>query len=196
MNVDMKKVLDVLLPQFAEHELPYLTQTLRSDAMAMKENYKLGLVEVAKMMSQLVVKAVHSEMVKNYLRVFVLMLSLHIFLYVWKVQMPLVLHLSQPFDMKMVAMAGMCILTVVVLFISQVRNSSLSVWPKQFGITTVSVVLLSVLMLLFTAVCFTKGPGGLDCYYMEALSHLFLKNCYFVVISTIFSSAFTAILSM
>ena len=75
----MKKVLDVLLPQFAEHELPYLTQTLRSDAMAMKENYKLGLVEVAKMMSQLVVKAVHSEMVKNYLRVFVLMLSLTYF---------------------------------------------------------------------------------------------------------------------
>ena len=52
MNVDMKKVLYVLLPQFGEHELPYLTQTLRSDAMAMKENYKLGLVEVAKMMSQ------------------------------------------------------------------------------------------------------------------------------------------------
>ena len=74
--------------------------------------------------------------------------------------MPLVLYLSQPFDMKMVAMAGMCILTVVVLFISQVRNTSLSVWPKQFGITTVSVVLLSVLMLLFTAVCFTKGPRG------------------------------------
>ena len=143
-----------------------------------------------------VVKAVHSEMVKNYLRVFVLMLSLHIFLYVWKAQMPLVLYLSQPFDMKMVAMAGMCILTVVVLFISRVRNTSLSVWPKQFGITKVSVVLLSVLMLLFTAVCFTKGPGGLDCYYMEALSHLFLKNCYFVVISTIFSSAFTAKLSM
>ena len=42
MNVNMKKVLYVLLPQFAEHELPYLTQTLRSDAMAMKENYKLG----------------------------------------------------------------------------------------------------------------------------------------------------------
>lgn len=52
MNVDMKKVLDVLLPQFTEHELPYLTQTFCSDAMAMKENYKLGLVEVAKMMSQ------------------------------------------------------------------------------------------------------------------------------------------------
>ena len=34
------------------HELPYLTQTLRSDAMAMKENYKLGHVEVVKMMSQ------------------------------------------------------------------------------------------------------------------------------------------------
>ena len=45
-------------------------------------------------------------------------------------------------------------------FISQVRNTSLSVWPKQFGITTVSVVLLSVLMLLFTSVCFTKGPRG------------------------------------
>ena len=36
----MKKVLYVLLPQFAEHELPYLTQPLRSDATAMKE---LGL---------------------------------------------------------------------------------------------------------------------------------------------------------
>ena len=36
----MKKVLYVLLPQFAEHELPYLTQPLRSDAMAMKENPK------------------------------------------------------------------------------------------------------------------------------------------------------------
>ena len=34
----MKKVLYVLLPQFAEHEMPYLTQPLRSDAMAMKEN--------------------------------------------------------------------------------------------------------------------------------------------------------------
>ena len=29
-----------MLPQFAEHELPYLTQPLRSDAMAMKENPK------------------------------------------------------------------------------------------------------------------------------------------------------------
>ena len=63
-------------------------------------------------------------MVKNYLRVFVLMLSLHKFLYVSKAQMPLVLYLSQPFDMKMVAMAGMCILTVVVLFISQVGSVS------------------------------------------------------------------------
>lgn len=34
------KVLYVLLPQFAEHELPYLTQPLRSDALAMKENPK------------------------------------------------------------------------------------------------------------------------------------------------------------
>lgn len=36
----MKKVLYVLLPQFAEHEMPYLTQPLRSDAMAMKEHPK------------------------------------------------------------------------------------------------------------------------------------------------------------
>ncbi len=36
----MKKVIYVLLPQFAEHELPYLTQPLRSDAMAMKEHPK------------------------------------------------------------------------------------------------------------------------------------------------------------
>lgn len=34
----MKKVVYVLLPQFAEHELPYLTQPLRTDGMAMKEN--------------------------------------------------------------------------------------------------------------------------------------------------------------
>ena len=39
-KIEMKKVLYVLLPQFAEHELPYLTQPLRSDAMAMKENPK------------------------------------------------------------------------------------------------------------------------------------------------------------
>ena len=36
----MKKVLYVLLPQFAEHEMPYLTQPLRSDSFAMKENPK------------------------------------------------------------------------------------------------------------------------------------------------------------
>lgn len=36
----MKKVLYVLLPQFAEREMPYLTQPLRSDSMAMKENPK------------------------------------------------------------------------------------------------------------------------------------------------------------
>ena len=36
----MKKVVYVLLPQFAEHELPYLTQPLRSDAMALKESPK------------------------------------------------------------------------------------------------------------------------------------------------------------
>ena len=36
----MKKVLYVLLQQFAEHELPYLTQPLRSDSFAMKENPK------------------------------------------------------------------------------------------------------------------------------------------------------------
>ena len=34
----MEKVLYVLLPQFAEHEMPYLTQPLRSDSFAMKEN--------------------------------------------------------------------------------------------------------------------------------------------------------------
>ena len=36
----MKKVLYVLLPQFAEHEMPYLTQPLRSDSFAMKESPK------------------------------------------------------------------------------------------------------------------------------------------------------------
>ena len=38
--IKMKKVLYVLLQQFAEHELPYLTQPLRSDSFAMKENPK------------------------------------------------------------------------------------------------------------------------------------------------------------
>ena len=36
----MNTVLYVLLPQFAEHEMPYLTQPLRSDSMSMKENIK------------------------------------------------------------------------------------------------------------------------------------------------------------
>ena len=39
-KIEMKKVLYVLLPQFAEHEMPYLTQPLRSDSFAMKENPK------------------------------------------------------------------------------------------------------------------------------------------------------------
>ena len=34
----MKQVLYLLLPPFAEHELPFLTQPLRSDAASMKEN--------------------------------------------------------------------------------------------------------------------------------------------------------------
>ena len=34
----MEKVLYLLLPPFAEHELPFLSQPLRSDAVAMKEN--------------------------------------------------------------------------------------------------------------------------------------------------------------
>ena len=36
----MKRVLYVLLSHFAEHEMPYLTQPLRSDAMSMKEHPK------------------------------------------------------------------------------------------------------------------------------------------------------------
>lgn len=35
--MDEKEVLYVLLPLFAEHELPFLTQPLRTDGMAMKE---------------------------------------------------------------------------------------------------------------------------------------------------------------
>ena len=34
----MKEVLYVLLPHFAEHEMPYLSQPLRSDAMSIKEH--------------------------------------------------------------------------------------------------------------------------------------------------------------
>ena len=45
------KVLYVLLPQFAEHELPYLSQPLRSDAMAMKDNPKYENKIVAESMA-------------------------------------------------------------------------------------------------------------------------------------------------
>ena len=47
----MKKVLYVLLQQFAEHELPYLTQPLRSDSFAMKENPKYESTDNAKMVA-------------------------------------------------------------------------------------------------------------------------------------------------
>lgn len=50
----MKKVLYVLLPQFAEHELPYLTQPLRSDAMGMKECPKYENKIVAESMEPVV----------------------------------------------------------------------------------------------------------------------------------------------
>ena len=43
----MEKVLYVLLPQFAEHEMPYLTQPLRSDSFAMKENPRYEKMIVA-----------------------------------------------------------------------------------------------------------------------------------------------------
>ncbi len=89
-----------------------------------------------------------------------LMLMLHIFLYVWKALIPFAFSLSQPFEMKMVTMAGMCILTVVVIFISRTKKTSLAVCPRQFDAPTITVLLLSTLMLVSTAVLFTKGSHG------------------------------------
>lgn len=50
----MNKVLYVLLSDFAEHEMPYLTQPLRSDAMAMKEHPKYENKIVAESMEPVV----------------------------------------------------------------------------------------------------------------------------------------------
>ncbi|MGM9777173.1 MAG: CPBP family intramembrane glutamic endopeptidase [Prevotella sp.] len=86
---------------------------------------------------------------------------LHLFLYVWKASVPPAFSLSQPFEMKMVTMVGMCILTVVVLFISRAQKTCLSVWPGKLDATTIALLLLSVLMLVSTAVCFTKGTHEL-----------------------------------
>ena len=96
----------------------------------------------------------------HYLQIMALMLMLHIFLYVWKTLIPLAFCLSQPFDMKMVTMAGMCILTVVVFFISRTKKTSLDVCPRQLDAPTITVLLLSTLMLVSTAVLFTKGSHG------------------------------------
>ena len=100
-------------------------------------------------------------MKKHYSHIFALMLMLHLFLYVWKALASLALSLSHPFNMKMVTMKGMCILTIIVFFISRTKRSSLSIWPRKFDATTSSVLLLSGLMLVSTAVCFTKGAHGL-----------------------------------
>lgn len=90
-----------------------------------------------------------------------LMLLLHIVLYVWKASMSLAFSLSQPFDIRMVTMAGMGIMTVMVFFISRFQRTNLSLWPKKFDIITTAVMLLSLMMMISTAVCITKGTHGL-----------------------------------
>lgn len=121
-------------------------------------------------------------MKKEYIHIVVLLLTLHLFLSMWKAWAPLNLSLSQPFEMKMatigfllmvkplsysdpfemkmVTMMGMCTLAAIVCFISREEKTDLSVWPKKLDGTVTAITLLSVLMIASTAVCFTNGAHG------------------------------------
>lgn len=121
-------------------------------------------------------------MKKEYIHIVVLLLTLHLFLSMWKAWAPLNLSLSQPFEMKMatigflltirplffshpfetkmVTMMGMCILAAIVCLISREEKTDLSVWPKKLDGAATAIILLSVLMIAFTAVCFTNGAHG------------------------------------
>ena len=85
---------------------------------------------------------------------------LQVLLYAWKGIVPHVVGVSQPFEMKMLTMVGMGILTVIVFFISRVGKTHLSVWSEKWRGVNVAVVLLSSLLLISTAVCFTHGVHG------------------------------------
>ena len=62
----MKQVLYVLLSHFAEHEMPYLTQPLRSDAMSMKEHPKFENRIVAESMEPVAPKCTRAASWENW----------------------------------------------------------------------------------------------------------------------------------
>lgn len=56
---------------------------------------------------------------RKYILLLALMFMLHIIYHGWKILLPPFFYVSQPFGTKMVGMVGMCILTVIVFFVSQ-----------------------------------------------------------------------------
>ena len=96
-------------------------------------------------------------MKQSYGSIAALMLMLHLFLWGWKAAVTPLISISLPFGMKMVSMAGMCILTIAVYCISSARGTNLSLWPKQHLLTAAAVILVSLLTICSTAFCFTQG---------------------------------------
>lgn len=113
-------------------------------------------------------------MKQSYGSICALMLMLHLFLWGWKAAVPPLTSISKPFGMKMVSMAGMCILTIAVCFISGLRATNLSLWPRQHLLTAAAVILVSLLMTGTTAFCFTQGEHGfLLLLYASVITPLF-----------------------
>ena len=52
-------------------------------------------------------------------------------------------------------------MTFAVCFISRFQKTNLSFWPKQRQLTAAAIILLSLLMISSTALCFTQGERGL-----------------------------------
>ena len=98
---------------------------------------------------------------QSYLHIFALMLMLHISLIMWKAVCCFVLSLSQPLEIKMATMTGMCCLTAIVIYISRVKKTDMSIWPKKYDAATIAILLLSILMLLSTLVGYKEGAHGL-----------------------------------
>lgn len=99
-------------------------------------------------------------MKKACLHILATMLAFQLFHNAWKAIVPLVFGLTQPFEMKMVAMTGMIAMTIMLVFVSRAGKTNLSLWQHNPGPTAVVVLVLSVLMLVSTAVFFTHSPHG------------------------------------
>lgn len=96
-------------------------------------------------------------MTYKYAKIFGWMVVLHLFLFTWKALLSQYLSVSEPFEMKMLTMSGMGVLSIAIFLFARIRKTDLSILPKHFDLIITATILLSVVVLVATAVFFTRG---------------------------------------